>query len=83
MIGQFGYPDGPLLDDPGRYPAVNGSKDGSGPDQGTYNSWARAHGGGGHPVVADNPPFLYGPNFTSVPNLADVDKNLKAHGINP
>jgi virulence factor Mce-like protein len=83
VIGQFGYPDGPLLDDPGRYPAVNGSKDGSGPDQGTYNSWARAHGGGGHPVVADNPPFLYGPNFTSVPNLADVDKNLKAHGINP
>ncbi|MEA2352458.1 MAG: phospholipid/cholesterol/gamma-HCH transport system substrate-binding protein [Thermoleophilaceae bacterium] len=83
VIGQFGYPDGPLLDDPSRYPAVNGSKDGSGPDQGTYNSWARAHGGGGHPVVADNPPFLYGPNFTSVPNLADVDKQLRAHGINP
>ena len=27
--GQFGYPDGPLLDVPGRYPAANGTRDGA------------------------------------------------------
>jgi virulence factor Mce-like protein len=93
--GQFGYPDGPILDDPGRYPPVNAT--GSGPDHkdalgdpgvtpadvGTYNSWARAHGGGGHPVVGDNPPFLFGPTFTGLQNLSDVDPQLRAHGIQP
>jgi virulence factor Mce-like protein len=77
--GQFGYPDGPLLDDPGRYPAVNGTKD---PD-GTYNTWQREHGGGGHPVVADNAPWLYGPTFTGLNNLSEVDANLRSHGIKP
>jgi virulence factor Mce-like protein len=86
--GQFGYPDGPLLDEPGRYPPVNGTKD---PD-GTYNTWAKAHGGGGHPVVADNPPFLYGPTYkqpgtpslgTGIRNLSDVDAGLRADGITP
>jgi phospholipid/cholesterol/gamma-HCH transport system substrate-binding protein len=79
VIGQFGYPDGPLLDDPGRYKAVNGTRD---PD-GTFNEWQKAHGGGGHPVVADTPPILYGPSFTGLDNLSDVDKQLKKHGINP
>jgi hypothetical protein len=83
--GQFGYPDGPLLDEPGRYPPVNAT--GSGPNHkdpdGTYNSWQKLYGGGGHPVVADNPPFLYGPTFTGLRNLSDVDNNLRAHGITP
>jgi virulence factor Mce-like protein len=86
--GQFGYVDGPLLDQPGRYPAVNGTLDtpatAQAPnDVGTYNTWARAHGGGGHPVVADNPPWLAGPTFTGLKNLSDVDKQLKSHGITP
>jgi virulence factor Mce-like protein len=77
--GQFGYVDGPLLDDPGRYPPVPGTKD---PD-GTYNSWQREHGGGGHPVVADNAPWLYGPTFTGLDNLSQVDAQLRRHGIQP
>jgi virulence factor Mce-like protein len=86
--GQFGYPDGPLLDDPGRYPPVNGVRDtpataASPTDVGTFNTWQRAHGGGGHPVVADNPPFLFGPTFTGLRNLSDVDPQLRAHGIQP
>ncbi len=82
--GQFGYPDGPLLDDPGRYKAVVGHRDTApGPDQGTFNTWARAHGGGGHVVVADNPPFLYGPTFTGLKNLSEVDSQLRRHGIKP
>ena len=80
--GQFGYPDGPLLDDPGRYPPTPGEKvTAPGPDFNTYNPWAREHGGSGHPVVADNPPFLYGPNFTGLKNLSEVDDELKRHGI--
>jgi hypothetical protein len=88
-VGQWGYPDGPILDDPGRYPPVPGHKDtlttpGAGPgDVGTYNTWARAHGGGGHITVGDFPPFLYGPGFTGIPNLRDVDKFLKKDGIQP
>ena len=87
--GQFGYPDGPLLDTPGRYPPVNGTLDtpstpGAGPqDVGTYNTWARAHGGSGHISVASNVPFLYGPNFTGLKNLADVDPALRRDGIKP
>jgi hypothetical protein len=54
---------------------------------GTYNTWQRQHGGGGHPVVADNPPFLFGPTFwgiqNGVRNLADVDPDLRQHGIEP
>ena len=83
--GQFGYPAGPLLDDPGRYKPVNGTKSPPGPppDGQTYNTWARAHGGGGHVVVADNPPFLYGKNFTSLANLSQVDQSLRGDGIAP
>ena len=83
--GQFGYPAGPLLDDPGRYKPVNGTKSPPGPppDGQTYNTWARAHGGGGHVVVADNPPFLYGRNFTSLANLSQVDQSLRGDGIAP
>ena len=77
--GQFGYPDGPLVDDPGRYPPVPGTRD---PD-GTFNSWQIAHGGGSHPVVADYAPWLYGPTFTGLRNLSQVDSQLKAHGIQP
>ena len=53
----------------------------SSPDQGTYNGWQRAHGGGGHVVVSDNPPWLSGPTFSGLKNLADVDKRLKKDGI--
>jgi virulence factor Mce-like protein len=77
--GQFGYVDGPLLDDPGRYPPVPGTRD---PD-GTYNTWQRLHGGGGHPAVADFAPWLYGPTFTGLNNLSQVDANLKRDGIQP
>jgi virulence factor Mce-like protein len=87
--GQWGYVDGPMLDSPGRYPPVNGTKDtpttpGAGPgDVGTYNTWARAHGGSGHISIANNAPFLYGPTFTGLKNLADVDNSLRQHGISP
>jgi hypothetical protein len=77
--GQFGYVDGPLLDDPGRYPPVPGTRD---PD-GTFNTWQKEHGGGGHPVVADYAPFLYGPTFTGLSNLNQVDSQLKKDGIQP
>ena len=83
--GQFGYLAGPLLDDPGRYAPVNGAKapPRPPPDGQTYNVWARAHGGGGHVVVADNPPFLYGKNFTGLANLSQVDQGLRKDGITP
>ena len=83
--GQFGYESGPLLDNPGRYKPVNGSKSPPGPppDGQTYNAWARDHGGSGHVVVADNPPFLYGRNFTSLGNLSQVDSALRKDGITP
>ncbi|HKP89288.1 MAG TPA: hypothetical protein VJT75_04875, partial [Thermoleophilaceae bacterium] len=77
--GQFGYVDGPLTDDPGRYPPANGTRD---PD-GTFNTWQREHGGGSHPVVADNAPWLYGPTFTGLENLSQVDAELRRHGIEP
>src|SRR5439155_2104888 len=67
--GQFGYPKGRLGDLPGRYRPVNGSRD---PD-GTFNAWARAHGGGGHVWALNNPPFLYDPTFTGLKNLSEVD----------
>jgi hypothetical protein len=54
-----------------------------GPDSNTYNSWQRAHGGGGHVVVADNPPFVYGPTFTGLSNLSQVDSALRRDGIAP
>jgi virulence factor Mce-like protein len=77
--GQLGYVDGPLLDDPGRYPPVPGTRD---PD-GTFNTWQRAHGGGGHPAVGDYAPWLYGPTFTGLNNLSEVDRELKKDGIQP
>ncbi|HEX8075717.1 MAG TPA: MlaD family protein [Thermoleophilaceae bacterium] len=77
--GQFGWLNGPLVDGPGRYPMTN---DTDGPDpNGRYDTWQRAHGGANHVVVANDPPFLYGRNFTALPNLADVDRTLKAHGV--
>ena len=86
MKGQFGYPDGPMIDDPGRYPPVpvdtSGPNNGRDPD-GTYNSWQREHGGGSHIAVADYPPFLYGPTFTGLDNLRDVDAELRRDGIQP
>src|SRR5438132_98766 len=83
--GQFGYPAGPLLDDPGRYKPVNGTKSPPGPppDGQTYNTWARAHGGGGHVVVADHPPVIYGKNLTGLANLSQVDSALRKDGITP
>src|SRR4051812_5162800 len=77
--GQFGYVDGPLLDDPRRYPPVPGTRD---PD-GTFNTWQKEHGGGGHPVVGDYAPWLYGPTFTGLNNLSQVDSQLKKDGIQP
>ena len=53
------------------------------PDGNTYNTWQRAHGGGGHVVVADNPPFIYGPTFTGLANLSQVDSALRRDGIAP
>ena len=83
--GQYGNPAGPLVDNPGRYRPVNGSKSPPGPppDGQTYNAWARDHGGSGHVAVADNPPFLYGRNFTSLGNLSQVDSALRKDGITP
>jgi hypothetical protein len=89
--GQFGYPDGPVVDDPGRYPPVSDpdgtdtpATPGAGPaDNGTYNTWQRKYGGGSHPVVADNAPWLSGPTFTGLNNLSDVDAELKKDGIQP
>ena len=39
--------------------------------------------GSGHVVVADNPPFLYGRNFTSLGSLSQVDSALRKDGITP
>jgi virulence factor Mce-like protein len=75
--GQFGYPEGPLLDTKGRYPAVPGTRD---PD-GTFNTWQGNHGGGSHVVNASYPPFLYGKNFTGLSNLSQVDRRLKKDGL--
>jgi hypothetical protein len=77
--GQTGYPDGPLIDGPGRYPPVNGTRD---PD-GSFNTWQAAHGGGGHLVIANDAPFSYGPNYSGLKRLQDVDKQLKSDGVNP
>ncbi len=86
LAGQYGYVDGPLADPvPGGrypYPAVPGKRDTTpGPDFGTYNSWSRRHAGGSHVVVANDPPWIYGPTFTGLPRLADVDPTLRAHGF--
>ena len=77
--GQFGYPDGPLLDTTGRYPAAPGTRD----SDGTFNTWQSLHGGGSHVINANYPPFLYGPNFTGLKNLSQVDSRLKKDGVNP
>ncbi|MBV9214360.1 MAG: hypothetical protein JOZ25_12030, partial [Actinobacteria bacterium] len=77
LAGQYGYPAGPLTDSPGRYPAVPGTRD---PD-GTYNTWSRANAGGSHIVVANDPPFDFGPTFTGLSNLRDVDPKLRADGF--
>ena len=85
LAGQYGYPAGPLTDVPGRYPAKPGSRDPGPPvpagDSGTFNSWSRKYAGGSHVVVANDPPFLYGPTFTGLANLSQVDPQLRAHGF--
>ena len=85
LAGQYGYPAGPLTDVPGRYPAKPGSRDPGPPvpagDSGTFNSWSREFAGGSHVVVANDPPFLYGPTFTGLANLSQVDPQLRAHGF--
>src|SRR5437588_2626383 len=83
VVGQFGYPDGPLVDRPGRYPARTGTREPSGSDPGTFNSWSRAFAGGSHVVVANDPPFLFGPTFNGVKSLQSVDPQLKKDGFNP
>jgi hypothetical protein len=79
--GQFGYPEGPLTDVKGRYPAAPGNPD---PD-GSYNTWQGKAGGGSHEIVANYPPFSYGPNYVGIKeglrNLSDVDRVLKRDGI--
>ncbi len=77
LAGNYGYPDGPLTDTPGRYPARPGTQD---PD-GSYNTWSRKFAGGSHVVVANDPPFLFGPTFTGLQNLSQVDPQLRAHGF--
>ncbi|MBV9212487.1 MAG: MCE family protein [Actinobacteria bacterium] len=80
LAGQYGYPAGPLADSipyPFPYPAYNGTRD---PD-GTYNTWSRAHAGGSHLVVANDPPFDFGPTFTGLANLRDIDPKLRADGF--
>jgi virulence factor Mce-like protein len=75
--GQFGYPNGPLVDGPGRYPLSNAAPEANG----RYDAWQRSNGGGNHVVIANDPPFLYGRNFTGLKNLADVDARLKRDGV--
>ena len=89
--GQWGYPDGPLTDTAGRYPPVPASgtdvfpttPGSTPPDQGTYNTWQRAHGGGSHQVVANNPPFLYGPTYTGLKNINRREGSLHFEAHDP
>ena len=67
QTGQFGYPHGPLATgDP--YPPANFNEQDSATEQPS---------GGSHVVLDSNTPGLAGPTFTGVPNLQDVDKNLR------
>jgi virulence factor Mce-like protein len=68
LTGQFGYLDGPLINEPGPYEPADGEVD----NDGTYNTWSAEHAGGSHEVIDNTPPFLYGPTFTGVKNLRDV-----------
>jgi hypothetical protein len=52
-------------------------------DYNTYNTWQRKYGGGGHPAVADYAPWNYGPTFTGLDHLSQVDQQLRDHGIEP
>jgi virulence factor Mce-like protein len=79
LAGQYGYPAGPLTDVAGRYPRVTGTRD---PD-GTFNAWSRRFAGGSHVVVANDPSFLYGPTFTGLRNLSQVDAQLRRDGFKP
>ena len=50
---------------------------------GTFNAWSRRFAGGSHVVVANDPPFLYGPTFTGLRNLSQVDPALRRDGFKP
>jgi len=66
--GQWGYTDrypGSI----GRYPAVPGTAD---PGTGNFDQWEGAHGGGGHVVIENDPPWLAGPTFRGLRHLEDV-----------
>src|SRR5207302_8493703 len=58
----FGYPAGPLLDDPARYAPGNGTPPPRTPppDGNTYNSRHRAHAPRGHAVLPATPPSARG-----------------------
>jgi len=43
----------------------------------------RRFAGGSHVVVANDPPFLYGPTFTGLRNLSQVDPALRRDGFKP
>jgi len=66
-VGQFGYIHGPLVTG-GRYPPRSGWE-----EEGESNQPS-----GGSRIVGDsNTPGLAGPTFTGVPELRDVDRNLR------
>jgi virulence factor Mce-like protein len=65
QVGQFGNPHGPLITG-GRYPPRH------------FNELAPNSPSGGSHVLGDsNTPGLAGPTFTGVPDLRDVDKDLR------
>ncbi|HSH22155.1 MAG TPA: MlaD family protein, partial [Candidatus Caenarcaniphilales bacterium] len=73
QVGQFGYPDGPLVTNP-RYKPAN------------FETSARRErfsgreepSGGSHVILDRDTPGLAGPTFTGVPHLRDVDEDLRS-----
>jgi len=68
QVGQFGYIHGPMITG-GRYPPAHFEEEGPPP--------ANEPSGGSHVVGDSNTPGLAGPTFTGVPDLADVDEDLR------
>jgi virulence factor Mce-like protein len=69
VAGNYGYLDNaPSGAEPSRYPPSAGSPG----EDGNFDSWEATDGGGSHVMTDNDPPFLYGPTFTGVENLADV-----------
>ena len=69
VAGQWGYVDrypGTV----GRYPAVPGGPDNT--PLRNFDDWEKQHGGGGHVVIENDPPYLHGPTFTGLRSLEDV-----------